>query len=209
MTVWFDRISYEYPACKFKLGNDSWITNDWNALIEMRIEIFIFSPSLSRRRLELDELIRRHHLRVKSFRNEHKDWGIKSGGEIEREKERKMPSRRSTNELQRTSPLDRECFDVTTLPRRRLIPIYQPTQLHHPNPFHLPLSRSPRSPRKKNDSIPGPDDRFTRRGVSLPRNVYNDDEDDDKGTMTEENPRRDSVEKLVGRRGICRDNRSN
>lgn len=44
MTVWFDRISYEYPACKFKLGNDSWITNDWNALIEMRIEIFIFFP---------------------------------------------------------------------------------------------------------------------------------------------------------------------
>lgn len=181
---------------------------DWNAYRDIH-----FFPSLSRRRLELDELIRRHHLRVKSFRNEHKDWGIKSGGggwrdrkgEGEKNAKSSIDKRASTN----ISTRQRECFDVTTLPRRRLIPIYQPTQLHHPNPFHLPLSRSPRSPRKKNDSIPGPDDRFTRRGVSLPRNVYNDDEDDDKGTMTEENPRRDSVEKLVGRRGICRDNRSN
>lgn len=48
---------------------------DWNAYRDIH-----FFPSLSRRRLELDELIRRHHLRVKSFRNEHKDWGIKSGG---------------------------------------------------------------------------------------------------------------------------------
>lgn len=100
-----------------------------------------FSPSLSRRRLELDELIRRHHLRVKSFRNEHKDWGIKSGGGGWRD-------RKEEGEKNAKSSIDkRASTNIST--RQRVFRCNYPP----PTPINSYLSANSITP---SESIPSP-----------------------------------------------------